>query len=95
MRWLGTFTATIFVASVFAMPVRADFAQDTRECEGYGQDFEARVAACTRQIASGHWRGHNLSTRYNNRGNARLDSKRTMAIAAENPEVESIASAAR
>ena len=47
---------------------RADFDEDTRLCIGGGGGPESRIAACTRQIKSGRWQGHNFAVICNNRG---------------------------
>lgn len=65
----------IAVACVFELaPARADFADDQRVCgDIHNKDYQARIAACTRQINSGRWQGHNLATSFVQRGMARQD----------------------
>src|ERR1700758_2347423 len=54
----------------FAPSARADFNEDQRTCNQASGAPDVRVAACTRQIESGQWEGHNLGVPYNNRGTA-------------------------
>src|SRR5262245_37976109 len=70
MRRLLSFIAAMFMLAGFlAAPAVADFAEDTKLCNG-GANLDERIAACTRQISSGRWKGRDLSVTYNNRGYA-------------------------
>ena len=73
MGRLRLFVGAMFFALALAMPAKADkadFADDQRLCYGNDPNLDARIAACTRQIALGKWQGHGLAIWYNNRGNA-------------------------
>jgi tetratricopeptide (TPR) repeat protein len=65
--------AALFVTSTSVSAVRGGFTDDRLVCGSAGKDFDGRIAACTRQISSGHWRGHDLARTYNNRCWARSD----------------------
>ena len=58
--------ATAIVA--LAQTARADFSEDQRACNDNATVVDPRLAACTRQIESGKWEGHNLAVSYSNRG---------------------------
>ena len=44
------------------------FEEDQRLCNSSDTKIDEGIAACTRQIASGRWTGHNLAISYYNRG---------------------------
>ena len=48
-----------------------DFWADQELCAGTGPDVDAQIAACTRQIGSERWHGHDLAVEHYNRGIAR------------------------
>jgi tetratricopeptide (TPR) repeat protein len=49
-------------------PPAPTFAEDQKLCNSSGTRPDEGIAACTRQIASGRWTGHNLAISYYNRG---------------------------
>jgi tetratricopeptide (TPR) repeat protein len=51
-----------------SIPVGPTFADDQRVCNSSRSKPDDGIAACTRQIASGRWTGHNLAISYYNRG---------------------------
>ena len=59
----------ISLAATFAISARADFNDDQKACNSSATDPDTGIAACTRQVASGRFKGHDLATSYYNRGN--------------------------
>ena len=55
-------------AAWLALSAYTDFWADQELCEGTSPDVDAQIAACTRQIGSGHFWGHDLAIEYYNRG---------------------------
>jgi tetratricopeptide (TPR) repeat protein len=51
-----------------AAPAAPTFAEDQKLCNSSRTRPDDGIAACTRQIASGRWNGHNLAISYYNRG---------------------------
>ena len=51
-----------------ALSAYTDFWADQELCEGTSPDVDAQIAACTRQIGSGHFWGHDLAIEHYNRG---------------------------
>jgi tetratricopeptide (TPR) repeat protein len=79
--------ATAIVA--FAQAARADFNEDQHACNQDATPADQRVAACSRQIESGKWEGHNLAVSYSNRGLAyRARGDRDPAIADFNRAIQ-------
>src|ERR1700744_1349030 len=68
-------TALLTTATLVALApaARADFNEDQQTCNQVTGAPDPRLAACTRQIESGKWEGHNLGVSYNNRGIAYRD----------------------
>ncbi len=52
------------------LPALAQWTPDVAQCAKGGEPADARIAACTRAIASGKLSSKNLGFTYNNRGNA-------------------------
>jgi tetratricopeptide (TPR) repeat protein len=76
-RWL--FAALFLLAGIvlvtwatraawLAFSAYSDFWADQELCERTGPDLDAQIAACTRQIGSGHFWGHDLAIEHYNRG---------------------------
>jgi tetratricopeptide (TPR) repeat protein len=73
MRCFGLFVAGLLLALSLSGPAAADFASDREHCTS-STDVEPDViiGACSRQIKSGRWKGHDLAICYANRGRAYL-----------------------
>src|SRR5215471_18453673 len=67
-NWRIIATALIVLASQTACGDFWDFEADQELCERSGPDVDAQIAACTRQIDSGHRHGHDLAIEYYDRG---------------------------
>jgi tetratricopeptide (TPR) repeat protein len=64
LRALGSSTTP----TVVAQPAGTTFEQDQKLCNSSDTKLDDGIAACTRQIASGRWNGHNLAISFYNRG---------------------------
>ena len=86
---LRTTLLTLAAAIVLAPAAQADFNEDQQTCNQITGAPDGRLAACTRQIESGKWEGHNLGVSYNNRGIAYRDKgEPDRAIADYNKTIE-------
>src|SRR5262245_38825650 len=56
----------LILIGIVPTPATADFAEDTRLCSSSSNPDES-IAACTRQISSGRWKGRDLAAAHNNR----------------------------
>ena len=64
LAWIGV---VIWAAAPAYRDFR-DFWADQELCDATGPDVDAQIAACTRQIDSGHRHGHDLAIEHYNRG---------------------------
>jgi tetratricopeptide (TPR) repeat protein len=66
-RLLGVVATMFMLIGIVATPAIADFAADTKLCLS-SSNTDEMIAACSRQINSGRWKGRDLANTYNNRG---------------------------
>jgi tetratricopeptide (TPR) repeat protein len=68
-RWSLLVAIFFALAGLFAAPARADFSDDQKACNNGATDPDVGIPACTRQVASGRFKGHDLAITFYNRGN--------------------------
>jgi len=82
MRWHLSFIAAALAALALATAARPALADDRSLCGNAGSDPDERIAACSREAASGRWQGHDRAVMVFNRAVAKLvKGDRNAAIA--------------
>jgi tetratricopeptide (TPR) repeat protein len=67
-RALSLIFIWLIVLGASVIPASAGFEEDKQTCVSPGQDFDAGIEACSRQLRSGRYKGNNLAIMYANRG---------------------------